>query len=129
LQVLKADRGYTYLQTLFPNDGMLDLIAEIDGLFPGEFFTHLELIEYAGRLTYAGLPVIRYTTRERLYEIIQAHEARGISVANPHVYTLEDGTGHKRVDVDQLAFKRMVDPQGLMNPGKMRSFSPAGAPA
>jgi FAD/FMN-containing dehydrogenase len=129
LQVLKADRGYTYLQTLFPNDGMLELIAEIDGLFPGELFTHLELIEYAGRLTYAGLPVIRYTTRERLYEIIQAHEARGISVANPHVYTLEDGTGHKRVDVDQLAFKRMVDPQGLMNPGKMRSFSPAGAPA
>jgi hypothetical protein len=57
-----------------------------------------------------------------LNEIIAMHEARGIMIADPHVFTLEDGTRHKRADADQLAFKRRVDPYGLLNPGKMRSF-------
>jgi FAD/FMN-containing dehydrogenase len=125
LQVLKADRGYTYLQSLHPAHRVFDSIVEIAALFPDELYTHLELIEYAGRLTYAGLPVLRYTTPERLDEIIAAHEARGISIANPHVYTLEDGAGHKSVDANQLGFKHEVDPMGLMNPGKMRSFQPS----
>ena len=45
-------------------------------------------------------------------------------IANPHVYTLEDGSRHKRADADQLGFKHEVDPRGLLNPGKMRSFVP-----
>ncbi|MBV8925562.1 MAG: FAD-binding protein, partial [Bradyrhizobium sp.] len=47
---------------------------------------------------------------------------RGVYVANPHVYTVEDGSRYKRADADQLGFKREVDPFGLLNPGKMRSF-------
>ena len=50
-------------------------------------------------------------------------------IANPHVYTLEDGSRHKRADADQLGFKQEVDPYGLLNPGKMRSFVPRGSPA
>ena len=69
-----------------------------------------------------GLPLIRYTSAERLNEIIAMHEARGITIADPHVFTLEDGTRHKRADADQLGFKRRADPHGLLNPGKMRSF-------
>ena len=37
------------------------------------------------------------------------HEARGIMIANPHVFTLEDGTRYKRADANQLDFKRRVD--------------------
>jgi FAD/FMN-containing dehydrogenase len=40
------------------------------------------------------------------------------------VVTLEDGSRHKRANADQFGFKREVDPHGLLNPGKMRSFSP-----
>ncbi|WP_244484901.1 hypothetical protein [Bradyrhizobium tropiciagri] len=53
-----------------------------------------------------------------------AYEAFGIMIANPHVVTLEDGSRYKRVDADQLSFKHEVDPLGLLNPGKMRSFAP-----
>lgn len=127
LQVLKADRGYTYLQSLHPADRLLESVAEIDALFPGELFTHLELIEFAGRLTYAGIPVLKYSDPERLDAVIAAHEARGVWIANPHVFTLEDGTRHKRAETDQLGFKRDVDPAGLMNPGKMRTFTPAAS--
>ena len=33
-------------------------------------------------------------------------------IANPHVFTLEDGSRYKRVDADQLGFKHEVDPYG-----------------
>jgi hypothetical protein len=98
----------------------------MSALFPDELIPHLEFQRFGGRVTASGLPLIRYTTAVRLNEIIAAHEAHGVSIANPHVFTLEDGTRHKRADADQLGFKRQVDPYGLLNPGKMRSFVPAG---
>lgn len=64
---------------------------------------------------------MRYTTPERLEEIIQYHEAQGALIANPHTYILEDG-GMKQVNPAQVAFKGAVDPHGLLNPGKMRGW-------
>jgi FAD/FMN-containing dehydrogenase len=87
---------------------------------------HLEFQRGGGRVTAGSLPLIRYTTRQRLEEIIDAHEAHGVMVANPHVSTLEDSSRYKRADADQLGFKRLVDPYGLLNPGKMRSFVAVG---
>jgi hypothetical protein len=91
-------------------------------LFPDEVLQHLEFIRFNGRVTCSGLPVVRYTDRNRLDEIIRLHEERGVYIANPHVFTVEDGSRYKRVDADQLGFKHEVDPHGLLNPGKMRSF-------
>ena len=87
---------------------------------------HLEFQRAGGRVTAGSLPLIRYTTEERLNEIIALHEERGVMIANPHVFTLEGSSRYKRADADQLGFKREVDPHGLLNPGKMRSFAPAG---
>jgi hypothetical protein len=122
LQALKIDKDITYLQSLFPAGRLLESVAEIGALFGDELVPHLEFIRYAGQVTASGLHLIRYTTPERLREIMALHEAHGVSIADPHVVTLEDGTRHKRADADQLGFKHKVDPYGLMNPGKMRSF-------
>jgi hypothetical protein len=65
--------------------------------------------------------MIRFTSEERLNEIIAEHEAMGAMIFNPHRYTLEEG-GMKQTDAAQLAFKRETDPQGLLNPGKMIAF-------
>ena len=127
LQVLKADRSVTYLQCLYPHDRLLEKVAEMRELFPDEVLQHLEFIRFGGRVTCSGLPVVRYTNADRLNEIIRLHEERGVYIANPHVFTVEDGSRYKRADADQLGFKREVDPYGLLNPGKMRSFVPAAA--
>jgi FAD/FMN-containing dehydrogenase len=124
LQVLKVDRSVTYLQCLYPADRLKESIDLMRATFPGEVIPHLEFIRFAGRMTCSALPVVRYTTPERLNEIIAFHEANGVFIANPHVVTLEDGSRHKRADADQLGFKAEVDPLGLLNPGKMRSFVP-----
>jgi FAD/FMN-containing dehydrogenase len=127
LQVLKADRGVTYLQCLYPWDRLLASVEEMRDLFGEEVMPHLEFIRFGGRVTASALPVVRYTTDERLFEIIAAFEARGVLIANPHVVTLEEGSRHKRADADQLGFKAEVDPHGLLNPGKMRSYVPRAA--
>jgi FAD/FMN-containing dehydrogenase len=125
LQVLKSDRTVTYLQCLYPHDRVLESVKQMTELFPDEVIPHLEFIRFAGKVTCSALPVVRYTTAERLNEIIALHESHGVMIANPHVYTLEDGSRHKRADADQAGFKREIDPYGLLNPGKMRSYVPA----
>jgi FAD/FMN-containing dehydrogenase len=127
LQVLKTDRAVTYLQCLYPHDRLMEKVVEMRELFPDEVLQHLEFIRFGGRVTCSGLPVVRYTSADRLNEIIRLHEARGVHIANPHVFTVEDGSRYKRADADQLGFKHEVDPYGLLNPGKMRSFVPARA--
>jgi FAD/FMN-containing dehydrogenase len=122
LQVLKSDRSVTYLQCLYPHDRLIEKVAEMRDLFPDEVLQHLEFIRFNGRVTCSGLPVVRYSDPDRLNEIIRLHEERGVHIANPHVFTVEDGSRYKRVEADQLGFKHEVDPYGLLNPGKMRSF-------
>lgn len=122
LQVLKTDRSVTYLQCLYPHERVLEKVVEMRELFGDEVLQHLEFIRFGGRVTCSSLPVIRYSDADRLNEIIRLHEERGVFIANPHVFTVEDGSRYKRADADQLGFKREVDPHGLLNPGKMRSF-------
>jgi FAD/FMN-containing dehydrogenase len=124
LQVLKRDRGVTYLQCRFPFEDTLKAIAFVRENFRDEVWLHTEGVRFGGRATMSALPVIRWTTAERLYEIIRAFEAEGIGIANPHVWTIEEGSNYRRVPGDQLGFKRMADPLGLLNPGKMRDFTP-----
>ncbi|MGL4439630.1 MAG: FAD-binding oxidoreductase [Bosea sp. (in: a-proteobacteria)] len=122
LQALKIDRTVTYLQCLFPQDRLIPSVLQMRDMFEGEVIPHCEFIRFGGRMTCSALPLVIYKTPERLNEIISLHEANGVFIANPHVYTLEDGSRHKRVDADQLGFKHDVDPHGLLNPGKMRTF-------
>jgi FAD/FMN-containing dehydrogenase len=127
LHGLKLSRDITYLQCLYPHDRLLASVKEMVDLFGDEVLPHLELIRFGGRVTASALPIVRYTTPQRLDEIIALYESHGVMIANPHVVTLEDGSRHKRADADQLGFKHEVDPLGLLNPGKMRTFVPGHA--
>ena len=122
LQVLKTDRGFTYQQCLFPADRVLASVAEMAALFGDEIWHHLEFIRFGGKVTASALPVVRFTTEARLFEIVEIYERHGVFVANPHVVTLEDGSRHKRAEADHLGFKAGADPLGLLNPGKMRTY-------
>ncbi|MDB5395659.1 MAG: FAD-linked oxidase [Rhodospirillales bacterium] len=122
LQALKVDRTVTYLQTLFPAPDHLDGIAAMIEMFGDELPMHLEFVTLDGRVCCFALQIVRYTTAERLAEIIRIHEERGYTIFNPHTYVLEDG-GMKQTDPEQLAFKKVADPMGLLNPGKMRGWN------
>ena len=118
LRALRVDPAITYLQVLYPFPTQLETVAALHARFGDEVMAHLEFVRFDGKITCFGLPLIRFTTEERLDEIIRIHEAMGAPIFNPHRYTLEEG-GMKQTDAVQLAFKREADPQGLLNPGKM----------
>ncbi|MGK7943947.1 MAG: FAD-binding oxidoreductase [Microcystaceae cyanobacterium] len=118
LHARNVEENLTYLQTLYFN---LEKVKELNEKFKDEVIIHLEFIRIGGKAIPAGLPLVHFTTEERLNEIIRYHEEAGVFIANPHTFILEDG-GRKVVDPLQLAFKQEVDPYGLMNPGKMRAW-------
>ena len=118
LRALRADPSITYLQVLYPFPGHLELIGKLHDMFEGEVIDHLEFVRFDGDVTCFGLPMVRFTTEERLEEIMDIFNREGAPIFNPHRYTLEEG-GMKQTDAAQLAFKREADPKGLLNPGKM----------
>jgi FAD/FMN-containing dehydrogenase len=121
LHARSVDPTLTYLQTLFPRDPDLALVEHCYQHFGDEVMMHLEFLRTYGSAIPAALQLVRYSTAERLNEIIRYHEEKGAFIANPHTYILEDG-GRKTIDPVQLRFKEQVDPYGLLNPGKMKAW-------
>ncbi|NER79127.1 MAG: FAD-binding oxidoreductase [Leptolyngbya sp. SIO1D8] len=121
LHARNVEPSLTYLQTLFPYDPDLKLMQHMYEHFGDEVMMHLEYLRMNSTVVPAALQLVRFTTAERLQEIIRYHEEKGAFIANPHTYILEDG-GRKVIDTAQVAFKAQVDPYGLLNPGKMRGW-------
>jgi FAD/FMN-containing dehydrogenase len=118
LRGLRVDPAITYLQVLYPFPNQIERVRTMTDLLGDEVPGHLEFVRFDGKVTCFGLPIVRYSSEERLNEITRLHEDNGCPVFNAHRYTLEEG-GMKETDEVQLAFKREADPKGLLNPGKM----------
>ncbi len=118
LRALRIDPAMTYLQVLYPQPDIGAKVLQMAAAFGPEVPTHLEFVRFDGAVGCFGLPLVRFSTEERLEEIIRLHEEAGCPIFNPHRYTLEEG-GMKQTDETQLTFKRRADPKGLLNPGKM----------
>lgn len=118
LRGLRVDPTITYLQVLYPFPNQIERVRVMTELFGDEAPGHLEFVRFDGNVTCFGLPIVRFSSEERLNEIIRLHEDNGCPIFNPHRYTLEEG-GMKQTDAVQLAFKKDSDPKGLLNPGKM----------
>ncbi len=121
LRALKVDPSITYLQVRYGYPQHRELIAKMRDAFSPEVLQHLEVLKEGGKVMFAGLSLVKFTTEERLDEIIRIHEEAGAMIFNPHRYTLEEG-GRQTVDDRQLRFKQEADPKGLLNPGKMISW-------
>ncbi|MBF9057743.1 FAD-binding protein [Rhodobacterales bacterium HKCCSP123] len=118
LRALKVDPSITYLQVRYGFPDHLALIEKMRDALSPEVLQHLEAIKMEGKIAFAGLSLVKFTTKERLDEIVRMHEEAGALIFNPHRYTLEEG-GRQSADQRQLDFKREADPKGLLNPGKM----------
>lgn len=118
LHAMKRHPDITYLQLRFPPESNLELVDRVAEVFGDELLLHLEFQRRFGRVTCTSLPLLRYSTQERLYEVVAALNELGVAVSDPHTYVLNDA-GWKRIDAPQPEFKRLADPHGLMNPGKL----------
>jgi FAD/FMN-containing dehydrogenase len=125
LVALKLDRTLTYLQTAFEPARHKEQVKGLERALAGEVMMHLEFLRTKeGAFNCSGLQLVRYTTEARLDEIMQIHRDHGVAINNPHVYILEDGK-QGQLNPAAVEMKRRFDPQGLLNPGKMRSWGGA----
>ncbi|MEO1734146.1 MAG: FAD-binding protein, partial [Pseudomonadota bacterium] len=118
LRALKVDPSITYLQIAYGVDDPIELAKAVREKLSPEVLQHIEVTRVNGRVAMGGLTLVKFSTEERLDEIVAIHEEMGAANFNPHRYTLEEG-GRQTVDQRQLEFKREADPKGLLNPGKM----------
>jgi hypothetical protein len=123
LMALKVDRSWTYIQLSYPQPFDIGLALELVAEYGDEILWHHEFSMAGGDYGCFAIPLVSYLDAERLDEISQAIEARGVTVFNAHVVTIEDG-GMKSIDGAQIEFKKIADPHGLMNPGKTRGWLP-----
>lgn len=121
LEALKTDPGITYLQVAYPGPLQPALVAAQMQRFGDEVLFHHEFSRAGNERVAFALPLVVYFDDDQLRSLMASFEADGCTVFDPHTWVLEDG-GMKQVDEAQLAFKRQADPQGLMNPGKLRAW-------
>ncbi|MEM6428478.1 MAG: FAD-binding oxidoreductase [Deinococcota bacterium] len=119
LWAMKANPNYTYLQAMFASE-FDTFLAQVDSLkqqFPEELLMHLEYVYIGDKLTPSGLPIVSYQGKTRLYEMIDAFEAAGVEIADPHTWRLDaDPRWNGTPVVDGKASR---NPLGLLNPGKL----------
>lgn len=123
LHAMKVDKGLTYIQSGFQAGQHVAQAKAMRQLLGDEVLVHLEFIRTKeGAMNCSGLQLVRYSTDERLNQIMQLHRDHGVYIANPHVYMVEDGK-QGQVNPDVVATKMRFDPAGLLNPGKLRGWA------
>jgi FAD/FMN-containing dehydrogenase len=81
---------------------------------------HFEIKRYHGRVSFHGSPMYEYASEEQIAGIIRGMIDDGAMVANDHTF-LGRRNGMIEALAGDAAFKRRMDPFGVMNPGKSAS--------
>ncbi len=111
---------WTYLQMVLPQpEG--PFLEALNATWGDTLHWHLEAVRQMGACRLAALPVLRDQGVEALQRLMAQCREEGAWIFDPHVITVEDG-GLGVVDAEQVGCKRRLDPQGLLNPGKLRGW-------
>lgn len=123
LVAFKSDRNITYLQSSFVAGEHLEQVGRMEKLLGEEVLMHAEFIRnIEGKVTCTALQIVKFTTEERLQEIMQVYRDNGVRINDPHVFIVEDGKAGGDLPQAYTDIKRRFDPLNLLNPGKTRAW-------
>ncbi len=121
LQVLKADRSATYQQIGCPIPPDAGAIGALHAKIGDDVWMHHEFSLVGGEIVTFDLPIIWFTTPERLAQINATYEANGFTVYDAHTWRVEGGG--LKPDYRHLAEKKRMDPKGLLNSAKSKFWA------
>ncbi len=117
-QIQKTAPTFTGLQGMFRGPAMLDSIHAVRAKVSHEEPFRLELFWSDGEVVAMGSPQIAYRDPLQMATLVALVQASGGVVANSHTTGVRE-VGIKRITPRDVAFKREMDPHGLLNPGKL----------
>ncbi|MEM9714949.1 MAG: FAD-binding oxidoreductase [Pseudomonadota bacterium] len=117
LQVLKSDRSATYQQIGVPDPADAAAIGKLHAEIGDDVWIHNEFYRLGGEVVAIDLPIIWYKDEARLQEINETYLAHGFGVYDAHSNQVERGGLHS-ADYTHLAWKKRLDPKGLLNSAK-----------
>lgn len=123
LVAFKVDKNITYLQCSYTPGQHLAQVRRMRELLGPEVQLHAEFIRTMdGQMTCTALPIVQFTTEERLQAIMQLFRDNGVRINDPHVNIVEDGKAGGDLPQAMIDIKKRFDPLGLLNPGKVRAW-------
>lgn len=121
LQVLKSDRSATYQQYGVNDPSNADGVAALHQKLGERAWMHHEFSRYDGAVTASDLPIIWTQDEAELRAVDALYSSNGCTVYDAHTYQVEGGG--MKPDFRHLAVKKRMDPKGLLNPGKSKSWA------
>lgn len=118
LWAMKADSRWTYLQDQFDPDRLFEQLKLRKAKYGDDVLEHIEFMIFQGRMYPQGLSLVRFHSKEQLWELMAYCEEIGIWNANPHTHYLDEDVrwnGQPLLDA-----KAAWDPAGLLNPGHLK---------
>ena len=120
LQMRAVDTDWTYLQMLLPQPE-LKAMNSLSKKWRKDLLWHLEAVRQQGSQRLAALPLVKWRGKKFMDQLIHDCRDAGAIIFNPHTITVEDG-GLGVIDVDQVEAKKLYDPEGILNPGKLKGW-------
>lgn len=118
LWAMKSDDQLTYLQDQFEPERVYDQLRQRKARYGDALIDHIEFMKFQERMVPQGLSLVRYQSKEQLWEIIEYCESIGIWVANPHTHYLDEDVRWNGQPI--LDAKARWDPNSLLNPGHLK---------
>ena len=112
-----------YPERFNPMHRLLKQVKALEAALKGEGEMHRSSCgTKEGAFNCSGLQIIRcHHRRAPEPDHADFHRDHGVQINNPHVYIVEDGKQNTWTR-PSVGMKRRFDPQGLLNPGKLRSW-------
>jgi len=117
-QIQKSAPTFTGLQGMFRGPQMLEAISAVRAQVSRDEPFRLEMFWSDGEVVAMGSPQIAYRAPQQMADLVALVQASGGVVANSHTTGVRE-VGIKRITPRDVAFKREMDPHGVLNPGKL----------
>ncbi|MBV9077047.1 MAG: FAD-binding oxidoreductase [Methylobacteriaceae bacterium] len=126
LNINRRDPGIISNIGLLSGSGLLDGVELLGRRFAREYGVHIEVKRIDGEIAFQAMPLFRFQDEDGVAAVMRGMAEDGAVIANNHTFRVKEG-GMKPVESEDVAFKRRMDPHGLMNPGKMSVAEKADA--
>jgi FAD/FMN-containing dehydrogenase len=120
VQIQRSQPKRAALEGFFRAPDLAGLIEAVHAKVGHHGPMRVELIRIGGELVGTGSPYFLYESPEQMAELVRSMQDAGALVANSHTSNVRL-VGKKEITPRDIAFKRAVDPFGLLNPGRFEA--------